>query len=645
MRFVTIIPFILTALFLVLPQQLLAWGSLAPAETHQYILRKAYEKLSADPAFDRKRFPTIDEIVANEGVKWVEADMSGNGLIGAVTGIGVKALSGAGPDSAGASRFSEHYYNYKIGQGGGPESVARYYRYLAEAALTGKSASLAKSAAYGAHFLADMFCPYHVVGCDRATIKKIFDEQNAKHPGTVYLYDDIKGSVKLSYMTPVKFLSNNFHTEVKRYLELSKEDWFDPWYYNGTSEYGMSDTSSHIVWETLVGHNVAGLSGYDPAWKNSSATFNSPWNSQSAQARQLAILSATETSQRINSYVVNPDPAVNNAIQAVATYWRATFSALRPSVETTAKDNSIVLKVKLQNSGNAAASNVGFRINPGACQFDGPSTPPAIQSIPAGQTVFSQPVRLKAQPGQSCNVKVEVSGAYAAPDLQYAAVTRTVKNDGKPEPTPLAATTDTAASALSLDVLKKLAATVKVEVGVYGPIEQTVSNGTGKKYWENIAGPNNLFFVDAEKSKSFPLSWGGTSFSGSTSAESVYFGRKRTVTVKVSGSISSDGMMLNNLTFEEKYLEERNYDASIKIRVANVPFSKEEYDRFGRDGMITYKIHKPEAKSSIISAERTFRYLDGNNNPKPGGSYLDVVRFFDAKYEPQVLINFNPYRK
>ena len=39
------------ALLALLPTAALPWGSLYPAETHQYIIATAFDRLKADPAF------------------------------------------------------------------------------------------------------------------------------------------------------------------------------------------------------------------------------------------------------------------------------------------------------------------------------------------------------------------------------------------------------------------------------------------------------------------------------------------------------------------------------------------------------------------------------------------------------------------
>ena len=425
--FVTLIAF--------MPALAYSWGSLAPAKTHQYICQEAYKKLSADPAFDPKKFPTVEEILNNEGVTWVRYQWTGAGYIG--LGVDYGVLNGNGPDSKGSSKFSEHYYNPKIGsdnKGGAPAAVAKYYKYLAEGGSTGKKEPLPKAAAWGAHFLADMFCPYHINGADRATTKAIYDAENVKHAGTIDLGDDVKGIVKLGYLQPVKFISDNFNTEVARFLNKSEEDWFDPWYYNGDTEYAMSETSSHIAWEVTI--NPAGdiPSGYNTDWKNAPAqNFAVPWTAQSEQAKLFAIAAATETSEKIDVYFDKPEPAVNKAIQAVATLWRASITAIYPTIEYTQPAEYILVKGKIVNRGNVNLTDTEIKLTASGCSLASWNDSQKLGTIPAGGNKMTD--EIKVHPGNlSCHLKLQVTAVSAMPDLQYAQTETTVTPKAKEKP-------------------------------------------------------------------------------------------------------------------------------------------------------------------------------------------------------------------
>jgi len=423
-RITALFIFLCSALYVFMPGPAYPWGSLAPAKTHQYICQEAYKKLSADPAFEPKMFPSLEQILNNEGVVWARYQWTGEGYIG--LGVDFNVLKGNGPDSKGASRFSEHYYNPRLkseNRGEAPEAVAKYYKYLAEGGMTGKKEVLPKAAAWGAHFLADMFCPYHVNGSDRITIQKIFDEQNAKQKGVINLENDIKGLSKLSYFvsSPVKSFSDNFYTESNRYLTKSEEDWFDPWYYNGYVEQTMSETSSHIAWETTINPSGDIPSGYSKNWKNAPPVkyFAAPWTSQAEQVKLLAVASAEETSKNMDEYFDSPYPAVNNAVQAVATLWRASITAISPSIETTQPAEYILVKGKIANRGDVDLTDAEIKLTPSGCSLASWNDSQKLLTIPAGGSKMTE--EIKVRPGNlPCKLKLQVVAGSTKPDLQYA---------------------------------------------------------------------------------------------------------------------------------------------------------------------------------------------------------------------------------
>ena len=354
-----------------IPAVAFPWGSLFPGETHQYIIDAAYTRLKADPAYDVNLFPTQSAIKGHEGVQW-----TANGLFG------------VGPDGAGMSTYSEHYYNPITGEGNGPNAAARYFVTLIRNNVAGKANSEAgaKSAAYSAHFLADMFVPYHTVGALRKRAEKIWVEQNTAHPGTINLGTSIIGSLKLSYLTPFKGGNNNFHTELSRFITLTdppEVDWFDPWYFNGNTDTMMIKTSSHVAWEAIANGTPIvdfqkraglGLAGYDPQWKNPAITGfqQNVWDNQSQQVRILAIISATETRSRLEAYFEDPTPALANAIQSVYTIWRASFSGLRPAIEYQPDgQNRYKVTGTIDNYAGAPVSSVRVLLTATGCTVEG----------------------------------------------------------------------------------------------------------------------------------------------------------------------------------------------------------------------------------------------------------------------------------
>lgn len=409
------------------PSNALSWGVLTPAQTHQHILREAFNRLLADPAFDPVLFPKLEEILAHEGVYWTDAYYTGSGY-GAIPDVSL--IDGPGPDSKGGSPFSWHYYNPVTTEGNGPLAVGQFFRYLSEGMLTSKRASVAKGAAWSGHFLADMHCPMHVVGMFKTSAIKLREDQLARHKGTkfegaVYVSNDIKGSDKLSYLSPVKSFSHNFRNDIDRYLERG-EDWFDPWYYNGNAPL-VTQTSSHIAWETVINPGTYTLSGYETTWKNGQSNFDKPVEIQMKQASHLAVEAATLTRSKIEYFFDNPQPIINHAIRAVYTVWRASFSAMKPKIVTQEKEDGIHVAGTLSNSTDVAFENVRMKLTISGCNLAGTNT---IQS--AGTLAAKGNLRggeWKIEPGDaSCRLRLMVIATSAAPDLLYAETEATVLN-------------------------------------------------------------------------------------------------------------------------------------------------------------------------------------------------------------------------
>ena len=416
---------------LLIPPRAFSYGVLAPAQTHQHILREAYRLLAADPAFDPALFPKLDEILAQEGVNWANINYNGSGL-GVIPDVSL--LEGPGPDCKGNSPFSWHYYNPVIKEGNGPMATGKYFHYLSEGMLTNKRAAVPQAAAWSAHFLADMHCPVHTVGMMKASAEKLRQEHLAKYKGTksegaIYLTDDIKGSVQLGYLTPVKFLSNNFQTEISRFFDKG-EDWFDPWYYNGTTPF-VTETSSHIAWETTVNPGPYNLSGYEPTWKNGHPSFDHPIDVQVIQASQLAVAAATLTRSKLEYFFDNPQPIINHAIRDVYTMWRGSFSALTPKIVTQEKENEIHVSANIRNRAGAAMETVQAKLTVSACAIKEGVAIQTVGRINAGGNLTGGDWVLKPGIG-TCKLKLQIIAACAAPDLQYAETEAAVSLKAKP---------------------------------------------------------------------------------------------------------------------------------------------------------------------------------------------------------------------
>jgi len=434
-------------ILVLLPVVAFPWASVAPlAETHQYIVQTALSRLEADPAFELNLFPNTEGVELNEGVELTAA-----GLIG------------KGADAHTRSTYSEHYYNPVTREGNAPTSVAHYFTELIKDNLINQQKPSEeggpKAAAYCAHFLADIFVPYHVNGTTRANAEKIWVEQQGYETQQITLPETITGSMVLSYMAPyqgAEYLqrgqNRNFYPELFRFVTLTDPpefDWFDPWYYNGTSktysEYFHSQSidnpalvtnvSSHILWEgrpsgqltASAFHQQAGkgMDGYDPHWKNAAPTFDSPWVGQSEQARQFTIFKATETRTRQEFYFNTPTIPLRDAIRAVYTLWRASISGLRPAIEYQPEANSTAYRVtgKVTNAASAAASSLRGRLTATNCTVADKNEKSLGPSLAAGKTqTVSASWQVQPIADKLCKLRLEVVGTYAIPDLQYARV-------------------------------------------------------------------------------------------------------------------------------------------------------------------------------------------------------------------------------
>ena len=425
-KFTCFISFVFLTFFLPCPA--FPWGSLYPGETHQYIISTAYNCLKADPAFSANLFPTFSVIKEHEGVKWT-AD----------------GLFGVGPDGKGMSAYSDHYYNPITQEGNGPNAAAKYYSYLTRENVAHKVTTEAsgKAAAWSAHYLADMFVPYHVIGTTRRNAERIWKEQSSKHPGTINLGYSVIGSYKLSYATPIKGGDRNFNTELSRFItktNSAEADWFDAWYYNGNSDAMMINTSSHVAWEaapnysmlspgTIIGeyHRRAGqgLPGFSPQWQNATPAFKTPWDAQAEQVRKIAILSATETRKQLENYFDDPAPALAKTIQTVYSMWRSSFSGLRPTIEFQPDGpNSYKVTGTISNSAGAAVKTVQARLTAQDCTVSGETVKTIKNPIPAGGNTTTSVWNIKTV-DKLCRLNLEVIGSYPIPDLQYALVERT----------------------------------------------------------------------------------------------------------------------------------------------------------------------------------------------------------------------------
>jgi hypothetical protein len=289
----------------------------------------------------------------------------------------------------------------------------------------------------------------------RDTAEKIWVNQRVYETQQITLPESVTGSMILSYLAPYQGggQDRNFYPELNRFITLTDPpefDWFDPWYYNGTSktysEYFHSQSidnpalitnvSSHILWEgrpsgqltASAFHQQAGqgMDGYDPHWKNATPTFENPWVGQSEQARLFTIFKATETRDRQEVYFNTPVLPLRDAIRAVYTLWRASFSGLRPVIEFQPEAGATTYRVtgKVTNAASGAASNLRAQLTTDGCTLPGNDKEKELGNVLAKRAELKVSWRVQPKVDTLCKLRLEVVGAYAIPDLQYARVER-----------------------------------------------------------------------------------------------------------------------------------------------------------------------------------------------------------------------------
>lgn len=396
---------------ILLSAQAFAWGSWYQTDSHKYIDQQAFTFIKKDKALEDTLFPAIADITSNEGVDW-------NSI-------------GPGPDTEDGELFSNHYYNPKTGRGNAPKSVSKWFTYLSQQLLSGGTL-LPKSAAWGGHYLADMSVVFHVTGMFREDYEKLNQDQTGGgHGDAVILTEDESGERRyLSYKMATTH-SENFKAEGDAYLndvvKHPKHDWFDPWYWNGYT----LPTSSHLSWEAMVRNSIdADKLKYSILWRNGEPTFENPFDAQAEMAKEFTADMADSTRTSVFSYATYSDQGLTQAVESVATLWRASVSALRmrePIIEPFSYSNeptkgkfivhgAILNYTDVEDAINA---KVKLQIISGATLIEGD----AVQNVGTirkrdgvigGRWVIDTPDIKKVK------IKMETIGHFSTvPDLQY----------------------------------------------------------------------------------------------------------------------------------------------------------------------------------------------------------------------------------
>ena len=429
-------------------------------DTHQQILRAAFDLLMSDPRFAGLnglpaaggRVVPFESIVAFEGV---------NGEISTLTPYG------PGPDADGATPYSQHWFNPATGQGGGPQAAYDWYQAFLKAVLgiEGGDAETCKGLAWSAHFLADMLVPYHLIGMPAGDALARIASRNfilgpnesgpayfidpappAPQPDNGGLYRSAGQAVTAwwrdgwgpngDFRNAFAVFSSNHQAVGAAHPQFNFLDWFDPWYWNGDGS--RSVFSSHATYESIAHGRFVQAGGYrhklsdppapyDPLWQNAIPDYafaGTAWQSQAWQVQDYAARLASRTLQNADLCWRQPEVAIRTDVLAVYSLWRSAYSALQPLIRAgrdPARPNAALLvQVNVVSHALEPCHNVSVRMTirrGGAIISEWTQTIEGLVTQEGGgQTGWSAPV----DPNEEWDVVAEVVGVYdKTPDLQY----------------------------------------------------------------------------------------------------------------------------------------------------------------------------------------------------------------------------------
>ena len=230
----------LISLGLIFIKPVFSWSSFTPTgifATHQFLTKMAYDHLSKHPALEYLDFPSLDEILVYAGVSASYNFQDG------------LAITGEGPDNSKHSIYSSHWYNPKNGgKGETPESARKHFDLLKKklgmkppskidpVASNKTHWPAAKDAAWLAHFIQDMTCPFHVVGMPK-------NEVSENKVGRSDVVGPFRTFDPRSWAVVVQRSRGDKHGK--------GANWFDPSYYDGLS-FEPVMTGTHFLYEALV---------------------------------------------------------------------------------------------------------------------------------------------------------------------------------------------------------------------------------------------------------------------------------------------------------------------------------------------------------------------------------------------------------
>jgi hypothetical protein len=234
--------------------------------------------------------------------------------------------------------------------------------------------------------------------------------------------------------------SADFTLEADRFLKAAasdpKLDWFDPWFWNGSTDTASYITSNHVLYEGVKAPQCPprGVAQYDPTWTNPKTQFGDPTAALTETVGAFVRSKAADTAAQASNRVDNPGEAEALAAQAIATLWRASFSALRTNASATFDPATLNdpdqtptadLNGKLGNMTSETAHDVQMRarVVSGQCRILTSADAPEVQTkglMPTGVAEFGRWRLQTPRPG-ACRVLIEAVGRFdRTPDLQLA---------------------------------------------------------------------------------------------------------------------------------------------------------------------------------------------------------------------------------
>jgi hypothetical protein len=440
-------------------------------DTHQQILRSAFGLLMQDPMFRGMgipvaggRFVSFENIVQFEGVEGDPRTLSPRG---------------PGPDAEGMTLYSCHWFNPATGQGLGPQSAADWYLRFFKAAvgIEGGDEEICKGLAWSAHFLADMFVPYHLFGLPAGEALSRISAGNfilgPTEAGPAYFIDpappappssgsaidqgfqQARNAVSawwrtgwgLNYDFRETFAVFATNHQAAAALPVNHLDWFDPWYWNGDGS--RSVFSSHASYEALAHGRFIESGGFrmpmgqdpipvDSLWINAAPDYafaGTAWQSQASAVQDFAAKAAARTLQNAELCWRQPEIAIRASVVAVYTLWRSAYTALEPTIQAgrdpARPNDGLMIQVHVNNHAYEASHDASVRvtvqrggavISRWVLPVNGPVTYEG-----GGQVGWFAPVN----PNEEWTIVAEVVGIYdKTPDLQYGITTGAYK----PEP-------------------------------------------------------------------------------------------------------------------------------------------------------------------------------------------------------------------